>query len=51
VISKRDRRISGHAAPPCGRLYQSLVSDKQSDKKKAYVMLEDGQTIDVTTGL
>mgnify|MGYP006147320333 CR=1 FL=1 len=24
---------------------------ERSDKKKAYVMLEDGQTIDVTTGL
>jgi len=28
-----------------------LVFDKRSDKKKAYVMLEDGQTIDVSTGL
>jgi large subunit ribosomal protein L23 len=24
---------------------------ERSDKKKAYVMLEDGQSIDVTTGL
>jgi hypothetical protein len=51
VISKRDRCVSGHGAPPWCKIYQGLVSDKRAVKKKAYVMLEDGQTIDVTTGL
>jgi ribosomal protein L23 len=33
-----------------GRIYQGLVSGKQAGRKRAYVMLEDGQTIDVTMG-
>jgi large subunit ribosomal protein L23 len=33
-----------------GQAFRGRAGER-SDKKKAYVMLEDGQTIDVTTGL